>query len=81
MTLKRRSCLREKLQNLDLASDVKTEIKRQINRLERTSPDSMEAAVIRNYLEWIFGLPWGVHTPDNLDIEHAKSVLDADQRP
>lgn len=70
--------LRDKLQNLDLASDIKTEIKRQINRLERTSPDSMEAAVIRNYLEWIFGLPWNVYTPDNLDIEHAKSVLDAD---
>ncbi|BDC34055.1 hypothetical protein Noda2021_00130 [Candidatus Dependentiae bacterium Noda2021] len=70
--------LREKLDKLELADEVKIEVKRQINRLERTSPDSMEAAVIRNYLEWIFGLPWTIHTPDNLDIEHAKCVLDSD---
>lgn len=70
--------LREKLDKLELSEEVKIEVKRQINRLERTSPDSMEAAVIRNYLEWIFGLPWTIHTPDNLDIEHAKCVLDSD---
>jgi ATP-dependent Lon protease len=38
----------------------------------------MEAMVIRNYLEWIFALPWGVETTDNLDVAHAKKVLDED---
>src|SRR5581483_11951815 len=56
----------------------KIEIKRQINRLEKTAPDSMEAAVIRNYLDWVFALPWGIETVDNLDIAHAKEVLDED---
>lgn len=70
--------MRDKLNTLSLTAEIKTEISRQINRLERTSPDSMEASVIRNYLEWIFSLPWNKETPDNLDISHAKSVLDED---
>jgi len=68
----------EKLNALQTSEEVKTEVKRQLNRLERTSPDSMEAGVIRNYLEWIFSLPWGIETEDNLDINHAKQVLDED---
>src|SRR5579885_338076 len=68
----------EKLKLLKASDEIKVEIKRQIGRLERTAPDSMEAAVIRNYLEWIFALPWGVETIDNLDISHAKDVLDED---
>ena len=53
-------------------------MRRHVNRLEKTSPDSMEATVTRNYLEWIFGLPWQIFTTDNLDIDHAKTVLDED---
>ena len=51
--------MRVKLEALNATEEVKTEILRQLNRLERTSPDSMEATVTRNYLEWIFALPWG----------------------
>ncbi len=70
--------MRIKLDALQLSDEVKLEVSRQINRLERTAPDSMEAAVIRNYLDWVFSLPWGKETVDNLDIAHAKSVLDED---
>lgn len=70
--------MREKLEKLQLSPEVKTEVQRQINRLEKTSPDSMEASVIRTYLEWIFALPWGIETEENLDIAHAKAVLDED---
>ncbi len=70
--------MRTKLAQLDASEEVKHEIKRQVNRLERTAPDSMEAAVIRNYLEWVFAMPWNVHTEDNLDLKHAKQVLDED---
>lgn len=69
---------REKLESLDLPENVCAEVKRQINRLERTAPDSMEAAVTRNHLEWIFALPWNIETQDNLTISHAKQVLDED---
>lgn len=70
--------LRKKLEVLVAPEEIKTEIVRQLNRLERTSPDSMEATVTRNYLEWMLGLPWSKETVDNLDIHHAKKVLDED---
>lgn len=70
--------LREKLANLNASDEVKAEVTRQLNRLERTAPDSLEATVTRNYLEWVFALPWGIETVDNLDIAHAKKVLDED---
>ncbi len=70
--------LRVRLDKLAASEEVKAEVRRHINRLEKTSPDSMEATVTRNYLEWIFGLPWEQYTQDNLDIENAKKVLDED---
>src|SRR3990167_4481727 len=54
--------LYEKLDKLIVAQEVKEEVKRQISRLERTAPDSLEATVTRNYLEWIFALPWNKKT-------------------
>lgn len=68
--------MREKLAGLQLSESTHKEIQRQLSRLERTAPDSMEAAVIRNHLEWVFALPWNKETEDNLDLEHAKEVLE-----
>ncbi len=68
----------QKLKKMHASEEIKTEVKRQINRLERTAPDSMEAAVIRNYLEWVFALPWGIETVDTIDIKNAKKILDED---
>jgi ATP-dependent Lon protease len=70
--------VREKLSKLTLPDEVYTEINRQLNRLERMAADSMEATVTRSYLEWIMALPWNKETKDNLDISHAKKVLDED---
>ena len=70
--------MHKKLEVITIPEDTKKEIKRQINRLERTAPDSLEATVTRNYLEWIFALPWNTSTIDNLDIAHAKRILEED---
>lgn len=70
--------LQEKLNSLKLSEEVHAEIARQISRLERTAPDSMEASVLRNYLELALGLPWNVETKDNLALDHAKDILDED---
>lgn len=70
--------LREKLEALNVNDETRSEISKQISRLEKTSPDSMEASVLRNYLELVLGLPWGKETEDNLDLKHAKKVLDED---
>lgn len=68
----------KKLETLPVSEQTRKEIKRQIMRLEKTSAESLEATVTRNYLEWIFSLPWGNVTQDNLDIVHARSILDED---
>jgi len=49
--------LKQKLSKMPVSQETKKEVLRQINRLEHTVPDSMEAAVIRNYLDWVFALP------------------------
>jgi ATP-dependent Lon protease len=70
--------MHEKLNALAIPDDIKSEVRRQIHRLERTAPESLEATVTRNYLEWVFALPWGKESQENLDLNHAKEVLNTD---
>lgn len=70
--------MRSKMAEMPLPEEVRIEAGRQLNRLEKTSPDSMEASVIRSHLEWILALPWGIETEDNLCLNRAKAVLDED---
>src|SRR3954451_18614244 len=70
--------LREQLVNLALPEDVRKQADRELSRLEKLPQAAAEHGVIRTYLEWIASLPWGVTTDDNLDLAHAREVLDAD---
>lgn len=70
--------LREKLDALKLPEEARAEVNRELNRLERSGRESMEAQVIRTYLEWIAELPWNTRSEDNLDLKHAAQVLDED---
>src|SRR6476646_6672264 len=70
--------LREKLEKLELPPTARTEVERELGRLERAGRESMEAQVIRTYLEWIAELPWNVRSDDNLDLSRAQTVLDED---
>src|SRR5689334_5837445 len=70
--------LREKLEKLELPKDARTEVDRELARLERAGRESMEAQVIRTYLEWVAELPWSVRSDDNLNLQHAETVLDED---
>src|SRR5689334_4293053 len=70
--------LREKLDKLELPATARTEVERELGRLERAGRESMEAQVIRTYLEWIAELPWNVRSDDNLDLTRAQTVLDED---
>jgi ATP-dependent Lon protease len=70
--------LRDKLNKLQLPREARQEVEREIGRLERAGRESMEAQVIRTYLEWIAELPWGNRSDDNLDLQHAQVVLDED---
>src|SRR6478609_6293498 len=65
--------LRDKLNKLDLPK-----VARELGRLERAGRESMEAQVIRTYLEWIAELPWNTRSDDHLDLNNASTVLDED---
>lgn len=68
----------EKLAKLQVPDEVREELEKQINRLSQMHPESAETAVVRNYLDWMFSLPWNESTPDNLDLKAAKKILDED---
>ncbi|HEX7546192.1 MAG TPA: endopeptidase La [Gemmatimonadaceae bacterium] len=70
--------LREKLNKLELPKEARAEVERELGRLERSGRESMEAQVIRTYLEWIAELPWGSRSDDQLDLPHAIKVLEED---
>ena len=72
------SQLRDKLAKLDLPPTARTEVERELGRLERAGRESMEAQVIRTYLEWIAELPWNTRSDDNLDLTRAQHILDED---
>jgi ATP-dependent Lon protease len=68
----------DKLKKLKVADEVREELDKQISRLAQMHPESAETTVVRNYLDWMFGLPWDTGTVDNLDLKKAKSILDND---
>ncbi len=72
------SDLREKLDKLELPKEARQEVERELGRLERSGRESMEAQVIRTYLEWVAELPWNERSDDNLDLGRAQTVLDED---
>jgi ATP-dependent Lon protease len=70
--------LRDKLSKLELSKEGRAEVERELGRLERAGRESMEAQVIRTYLEWIAELPWNTRSDDQLDLKHAETVLEED---
>jgi ATP-dependent Lon protease len=70
--------LRSRIEALDLPEDVEKAALRELSRLERLPSAAAEYSVIRTYLDWIATLPWGETTTDNLDLVHAREVLDED---
>ena len=70
--------LREQLAAIELPEEARKQADRELARLERLQPAMAEWGVIRGYLEWIAALPWDKSTEDNLDLAHARDVLNED---
>jgi ATP-dependent Lon protease len=70
--------LRSSLDSIELPEVVRKQVDRELARLERLQPAMAEYGVVRGYLEWIAALPWDSSTEDNLDLSHAREVLDED---
>ena len=70
--------LRERLDALELPEAVRKAADRELARLQRLPAAAAEYGVIRTYLDWLATLPWGVTTPDVLDLDRARQILDED---
>lgn len=70
--------LRQKIEQAMMPPEAEKEALRELSRLEKLPTAAAEYGVIRTYLTWLVELPWSVLTDDNLDIAHARKVLDQD---
>ncbi len=70
--------LRERIEAAELPEHARKAADRELGRLEKLPAAAAEHGVIRTYLEWLVELPWSKETKDNLDIAHARKVLNAD---
>ncbi|MBR2480513.1 MAG: endopeptidase La, partial [Clostridia bacterium] len=68
----------QKIEALNTTEENKEKFRREVRRLKRTAPASPDMALIKNYLDTIIELPWGVYTEDNEDLKVAEKVLDED---
>lgn len=70
--------MRKQMDEAQLPEDVRKEAERELSRMEKLPQASPDYHVIRTYLEMILELPWAKSTEDNLDLAHARQVLDED---
>ncbi|XOB65748.1 endopeptidase La [Deferribacteres bacterium DY0037] len=70
--------IEEKINSSNLSDTVKERAEREYKKLKLMSPMSAEATVVRNYLDWLLSMPWGVFTDDDLELENAEKILNRD---
>ena len=68
----------DKIEEAKLPEEAQKEANRELKRLRGMSPQSAEYSVIKTYLDWLLDLPWHVLSEDQLEINHARKVLDED---
>lgn len=70
--------LRAQLAQLELPENVREKVEKEIERYEKIPASSAESGVIRNYIDWLLGLPWNQSTEDDHDINKAEQILNED---
>jgi len=70
--------LAKKLGELKLPEDVRSQVDKELARYKKLPEQSPERSVARTWLQWIAELPWASYTDDNLEVDNARAVLDAD---
>jgi ATP-dependent Lon protease len=70
--------LEEKIASKKMTKEATVKLKREMKKLKMMSPMSAEATVVRNYIDWVIGLPWHHVSKDKLDIKDAEAILDRD---
>ncbi len=69
---------RKKIEEAGMPEEAYKQAKRELDRLSRLPTAAAEYGVIRTYLDWMVSLPWSKTTADNLDIAHARKILNKD---
>src|SRR5213080_2441800 len=70
--------LRDRIEAAGMPEEARSEALRELDRLAKMPPAAAEYTVARTYIDWLVSMPWQQETADNVDIEAAKVVLDAD---
>ncbi|WP_225026179.1 endopeptidase La [Xinfangfangia pollutisoli] len=70
--------LEERIRKTDLSKEAREKADAEVKKLKSMSPMSAEATVVRNYLDWLLGVPWGTKSRTKKDLGAAQKVLDTD---
>ena len=69
---------RKKIEEARMPEEAEKQARRELERLSHLPPAAAEYGVIRTYLDWLVSVPWSKSTADNLEIAHAREILDKD---
>ena len=70
--------LEEKIKAKPMTDEARKRSLKELKKLKMMSPMSAEATVVRNYIDWMLGLPWENYSEEKVDIDYAQEVLDDD---
>ena len=70
--------LEERIKNTKFSKEAREKAEAELKKLKSMSPMSAEATVVRNYLDWLLSIPWGVKSRVKKDLSRAEAILDAD---
>ncbi len=70
--------LEGRIEETKLSKEAREKVDAELKKLKNMSPMSAEATVVRNYMDWILGVPWGVKSRTKKDLGKAQQVLDDD---
>jgi ATP-dependent Lon protease len=70
--------LERRIRNKNLTKEAAAKVRHEFKKLKMMTPQSAEATVVRNYIDWILSLPWLTKTKDKLNIQEAEAVLEED---
>ncbi len=70
--------LEEKIRSKKMSEEAVDKLQKELRKLKLMAPLSAEATVVRNYIDWVLGLPWDVKTEDQLEVKRAEEILETD---